>query len=729
MAQIARTVAEVIAGEAVSGSSQDRWNDMLNIASVIANRAAMLGVSPEDVVSVQNQFNAYNKALPSGTGSLVGMAQAALDQVAATGPVNNATFYATPAAVDNLPDGLAPETETAGHQFFSDPAMRAIITAQGPIRPDPNALPSVADLDPVQKAISAPYEANGLLNGVTSLTAAPATAVTSQSMPAIDADPAFGTNGLLTGNFPASSFVAPSTAPMGALATGDVNMGILGPTMNSFGPLAEAGVPGGEVASTNERMGIAPEGFDASRFAGPVDPAASQMAQVMQTPSAILDAPEARPNVNSFADLAAAAPVQAPMGVQGVLGQMAQPNLAAAANVPMSASVFSPAISNPTANSFAEVAAAAPVAAPAGVLGSAELGSTPALSAEATATPTSTNPVGATAANNSFADLAAAGPMAAPVSATPTGILGSTPSLAASATPSVNTGLLSGYQATPTNTPAENAFNSILSQPSSLTSPTSIEGTTRALTTQAPTSSILSSAITPNYQQYQSFVPSDVQAPAVAATDDLGASYNEVTKPEYQGLVNASFPSVPTTTIVPDSQPNVTVAGPVNTPAVTQAQSNLSGSFPAAPSKPTGLLGGLVNKGTLTGGILGSLALGPAGGIIGGLLGNQISKNGGLTGLLSGSPMSINNIGAGLANVSSVYGGAPAGTQAYSNDGGTVTSLGGGWTAVTGPSGVTTSFGPNNTHAGWFGGDLNGDNQDKDIGGGVDVGGFSPGLF
>jgi transcription termination factor Rho len=74
----AKTVADVIAGEAVSGTPQERWNDMVHIASVIANRAAMLGVTPQEVVSVQSQFNAYNKAMPAGTAALTGLAEHAI---------------------------------------------------------------------------------------------------------------------------------------------------------------------------------------------------------------------------------------------------------------------------------------------------------------------------------------------------------------------------------------------------------------------------------------------------------------------------------------------------------------------------------------------------------------------------------------------------------------------------------------------------------------------------
>jgi hypothetical protein len=114
--------------------------------------------------------------------------------------------------------------------------------------------------------------------------------------------------------------------------------------------------------------------------------------------------------------------------------------------------------------------------------------------------------------------------------------------------------------------------------------------------------------------------------------------------------------------------------------------------------------GGFFNKGTIIGGLLGGAVAGPVGGILGGLLGNKINQ-GGLTGLLGGSqPMAINQIGGGMANLGSIWGGAmPAGTQAIANNGDRVTSLGGGWTSVTNKYGVTTSFGPNMVTAAHFG--------------------------
>lgn len=853
---IAKSPAEVLAGEAVSGTSQQRWNDMLNIASVMVNRAAMLGVSLDDVVSVQSQFNAYNKAMPAGTQSLVDMAQAALDQVQEQGPVNNASFYATPEAANNLPGGLVEETSTDGHQFYSDPAMRAIQTAVGTIRPDPNALPSIASLDPLQKAIQAPYENNGLLNGVTSLTNAPAQAVTSQSMPAGALDPAFQPNGLLSGNFPASQFTAPASN-MGILATQDQNLPNLSPSLNSFAPVAAATPVATPFQNQWEAMASAPPVGDATGISitglptgqsdvatGNFDPSrianSSALDKVMQTPSAILDAPEAHPNVNNFADMAAAGPMTAPVSVQGMLGAMNQPNLAASAGVPLSASLFSPNVQQPqsvtpamasnmgvlatgdnllgntapTVSSWDAMAAAAPVQAPV-----ADATKTPTVSgwdAMASAAPVQapTSQFGninspeqqamdarvtqhlqemeqARLAAQTYDPVSAYSPttVSAPAETAINTVAGpsSVPDQYSAPTnysqlPSSNIPALSQpvvdannpftagmLAAQPTQTPTDSTLSGILGQSPSLMSSTSLESQTPALSTPTPTSSMLSNSVTPSYQQYQSFVPDDVQsiAPAAAPAYDPSAGYQQAANSlmaggmlnldgtKYTNLngdlaanpalsspstVNVasdpavSVPSLDIATVADQpsiaaptdtTQSNVTVQGPATTTAVTQQQPSLSGSFPAAPAK-TGMLGGLVNKGTLAGGLLGSLAAGPFGGILGGILGNQINQNGGLTGLLGGQAPNINNIGAGLQNVASVYGGAPTGTQAYTSNGGTVTSLGGGWTAYTNQYGVTTTEGPNNTHASWFGGDLSGSSHTPGgpPGGGGGVGGF-----
>lgn len=127
----ARTVADVILGEAASGSPAKRYADMKAIASVIANRARALGVTPEQVVSNRREFNAYGKSLPAGVGAYRSLAQRALDDVATNGPIHSGTFYATPNAAGNLPKGLKQEAATSGHIYYSDPQNRAIGTSLG----------------------------------------------------------------------------------------------------------------------------------------------------------------------------------------------------------------------------------------------------------------------------------------------------------------------------------------------------------------------------------------------------------------------------------------------------------------------------------------------------------------------------------------------------------------------------------------------------------------------
>lgn len=143
----AQSVTDVILGEAVSGSPAKRYEDMKAIASVMVNRARSLGVPLETVVQNQREFNAYNNPLPAGASAYRNLAQQAIDDVLANGPVHNATFYATPAAKGNLPKGLVEETRTGGHVYFSDPKNRAIGTAVGYRRPDPVAAAQYAGIN------------------------------------------------------------------------------------------------------------------------------------------------------------------------------------------------------------------------------------------------------------------------------------------------------------------------------------------------------------------------------------------------------------------------------------------------------------------------------------------------------------------------------------------------------------------------------------------------------
>lgn len=143
----ARSVTDVILGEAVSGSIEKRYEDMKAIASVMVNRARSLGVPLETVVQNQREFNAYNKPLPSGVNAYRNLAQQAIDDVLTNGPVHNATFYATPAAKGNLPKGLVEEARTGGHVYYSDPKNRAIGTSIGYRQPDALAATQYAGID------------------------------------------------------------------------------------------------------------------------------------------------------------------------------------------------------------------------------------------------------------------------------------------------------------------------------------------------------------------------------------------------------------------------------------------------------------------------------------------------------------------------------------------------------------------------------------------------------
>lgn len=123
----ARSVVDVILGEAKAGSYQD----MLAIASVIANRSRGSGDSWQDIVSRESEFNAFGKSLPSGVDKHRDLAEKAIREVEQNGPIHNATFYATPTHTRYLPNGLNQVSATDGHVYFTDPQQRPIYTANG----------------------------------------------------------------------------------------------------------------------------------------------------------------------------------------------------------------------------------------------------------------------------------------------------------------------------------------------------------------------------------------------------------------------------------------------------------------------------------------------------------------------------------------------------------------------------------------------------------------------
>jgi hypothetical protein len=158
----ARTVAQVIAAEA-GGKTWAQRSAMRDVASAIVNRANALGVSPEDVVGVTSEFNAYNNPMPAGTSRLTSLAEQALADVMSGGVTHNGMFYAREYATKNLPKGLKEVKKAVdGHVYFTDPKARAIRTAVG-VRPvQKAALPQTVAAIPSPAPRATPQQANAL---------------------------------------------------------------------------------------------------------------------------------------------------------------------------------------------------------------------------------------------------------------------------------------------------------------------------------------------------------------------------------------------------------------------------------------------------------------------------------------------------------------------------------------------------------------------------------------
>lgn len=290
-------------------------------------------------------------------------------------------------------------------------------------------------------------------------------------------------------------------------------------------------------------------------------------------------------------------------------------------------------------------------------------------------------PAQAPTAPSGFAQMAEAGPSVSPVG-----------------------GLLSGYTAAPSTTPAEAAIGAITSSPS--ISPSAISG----------------------YQQ----MADTAQAGGITTLGGTTLVGPTGTATSFTGTP-VSAPSQPSTDIEgPATTPAAaqTVSAPVSQPAQVSRPSISAGAFPAAPAAPkAGLLGGLLSKEAIAGGLLGGMIAGPAGSIAGGLLGRAAGQNGGVFG--GGNNTSFGptqNIGGGVANTGSVYGGAPRGTQATTSNGGVVTSLGNGSTAYTSPSGVTSVTTKEGYNVSYNGPSIPG-TPGYSGHSGVDTSGFSPGLW
>lgn len=159
----AKSVIDVVLGEAGGSTPAERYEDMKAIVSVMVNRAQQLGKTLDQVVKAPRQFSAYGQPLPKGVEKFRAMAEQALQEVQQNGPVHDATFYATPAAEDNLPGELAFATETAGHRYFTDPQNRSILTTEGYVAPDASA--TLAGYAPVERVAAEPSAFDALFGG------------------------------------------------------------------------------------------------------------------------------------------------------------------------------------------------------------------------------------------------------------------------------------------------------------------------------------------------------------------------------------------------------------------------------------------------------------------------------------------------------------------------------------------------------------------------------------
>lgn len=180
---------------------------------------------------------------------------------------------------------------------------------------------------------------------------------------------------------------------------------------------------------------------------------------------------------------------------------------------------------------------------------------------------------------------------------------------------------------------------------------------------------------------------------------------------------------------------NAVVEGPATTPALeqqTQAAVTPTNTVPSTISKPAtqnkGMLSGLLSPETAGLGLLGGLALGPAGGLVGALAGQQIARNGGLSNVFSGGGFMAptTQMAGGINNIASIYGGSQApGTFAVANNGTTITAQPGGYTTTTNSYGVTEAVGPDGKISGYFGSNANPSSPDTE----TSSGGLFGGLF
>lgn len=717
MAQ-ATDVYGVIAGEAVSGTPQERWADMVHIASVISNRARMLGIPPEQVVANAKEFNAYGKDLPPGVDQgVVDMARQAMDYVQSYGPVTDSTFYSTPAAADGLPTGLSQDAATTGHQFYSDPQNRSIDSGLG-FQPNSGELPSRL-MTPFDNSPQAAFDR------VYGAQQQPAVSLGGLLAPYADTyDPAMepgqqAIQGLLTNTAPPAEVPSDQYGLLGPAAQAEINAQPTGYN-RPFAP--EDQVSDNIQAAVTSIMGPGASVQVTSGQEGGLSQFGSNRHKTGLAADVQITAPDGHVlSWDNPADLQTMKDIAISAGTQQAnigLGYN-DPNMMHIDYVPSDQLSAGQDLSWGKIGNDPEFAQ--------GLLDAHTFGTMPASFYDKAAArvvqnnvvPTLNSPAGITqvAATDSLSGVV--NPIAAdPVQMTDLGspVANFADGYAAQRGPS--TGLLSAdFQAIQGNAERQ------LQDPASL----------------AP---MIESKPVPSYSEAMAAVPTQPSQPMSVETAMAmqTPNFNQAMNPTMPGLLStpigpsqyqineeARMSQVPGL-LAAESLPT-TVEGPATTTATEQQEQQQAITAPtteAAKPSLTSRLSKAINPGTIGGGLLGGLALGPAGGLVGGLLGNA-AYNGNLGGLLGSSPMSINNIGGGLANTSSIWGGGtPAGTQATANDGQTVTSMGNGYTAITGRSGVVTVFDNNGKAMSYHGSALGGDPETESSNSG---GGFFGGLF
>ncbi len=648
----ARSVIDTMLGEAGGRNPRERYQDLKHIASVMVNRARKEGVSLEDVIAAPNQFDAYGKRLPPGVESYRSLAERALTEVLEEGPTTSATYYATPEATKNLPGGLTFESETAGHQYFTDPDERAIRVAN-------SGQPAfgggyLASYAPTEEQPSA-------FDSVFGGFAARAPQTREQAMP---------TAGLLSD--PQEGFSSP--------------FGLLGDRITSgFGERESPRTPLG-LGSIMHRgvdmaLGDGAAGYPAEAIGGGVvtfagtDRGYGNMVEVEHP-----DGTRSRyGHLQSIGDIAQGDQIArgTPLGLVGNTGRSTGPHLHLEVMDqegrqidPASVIDFDAAtrVPTPSPSPGAQWMSAAPMEVERAGLAPADVAPGPGL----------LNP-------SLSEDRFSAGPVAQGYSGLRDSLMATNEAMGATDPSRFASGpVAQGY---------DGLRGGLLAQ--------TMKDAQPSLASTAPTTEALGQNV--SFSPAASTLPGGpglLSNPATFAASLTGVQPNTAQTTAYSpGEVSTRV--IGGATVKGPASPEIANPDDINAYDRATPRANV-GSFPAAP-ETTGQKAKKV-AGTMAGALLGGAALGPVGTLMGGLLGREMSTGKGLFsgapsnqqtigGLLSELGASINNVGSGARASYSVWGGGtPIGSQATATDGSRITQLGGGLIARTDTNGVTTTF-------------------------------------